>query len=572
MKNQRPGHYNSTGVIHETGKNQIKLFCSRQVPEEIRQFDVVLEEPDHVYFCGEEISGHVKVDLAGCLTVQGIIVRFVGEAYVSVPEQKETSPWNMRHISDLRRNLCNKNKISPSLSDLSGATSSCCGTQAETPDSPVKEGWTKGPRSQVQPLQRRRTKEQSRDATFRSHEKYFDHKMYVFGHKYSSKRERLWAGEHSFPFHYTLPAKLPASFHGRLGYIRYFCEAILERSALPNVQCQTVFSVSNIADVNIDPKADTGVSEQRSTNSCLFCCQKGTIIVSASIKRRAYVPGEDILISADVLNMSNTPVYRSCVKLIQVVTYFSNKGFRSHRDEVVISQVYRGRVACGESDTWDRVPVTVPPLPPTSKLENFCKLMEIEYRLDFIVEIAGETNPLEIQMPLIVGTVPLHREFSNLQPVMTKDYKNHAPPLILQTMDTKYRKLPAVFSGPSVWGPQSVELYYYRQVNRCQEAVSVRNHVPRAVLAPHQRDKVFVPRYICYRKVGGLAPDRGFAHGVPQIVITEHPPCLHHQHLPPTSRRHSAPGHIAVLTPDRVPITPTGTPLKQKLPDIPETK
>jgi hypothetical protein len=68
--------------------------------------------------------------------------------------------------------------------------------------------------------------------------------------------------------------------------------------------------------------------------------------------------------------------------LFQVVTYFSNKGFRSHRDEVVISQVYRGRVACGESDTWDRVPVTVPPLPPTSKLENFCKLMEIEYRLD----------------------------------------------------------------------------------------------------------------------------------------------------------------------------------------------
>lgn len=72
----------------------------------------------------------------------------------------------------------------------------------------------------------------------------------------------------------------------------------------------------------------TGVSEQRSTNSCLFCCQKGTIIVSASIKRRAYVPGEDILISADVLNMSNTPVYRSCVKLIQVSTFTSLKYIR----------------------------------------------------------------------------------------------------------------------------------------------------------------------------------------------------------------------------------------------------
>jgi hypothetical protein len=57
------------------------------------------------------------------------------------------------------------------------------------------------------------------------------------------------------------------------------------------------------------------------------------------------------------------------------------------------------------------------------------------------VDIAGETNPLEIQMPLIVGTVPLHREFSKLQPAMAKDYKNFATPLIPQTMDTKYKKL-----------------------------------------------------------------------------------------------------------------------------------
>jgi len=51
-------------------------------------------------------------------------------------------------------------------------------------------------------------------------------------------------------------------------------------------------------------------------------------------------------------------------------------------DEVVISHVYRGKVACGESDTWDGVPLTVPPLPPTSKLDDFCKLMEIDYHLD----------------------------------------------------------------------------------------------------------------------------------------------------------------------------------------------
>jgi hypothetical protein len=55
-------------------------------------------------------------------------------------------------------------------------------------------------------------------------------------------------------------------------------------------------------------------------------------------------------------------------------------------------------------------------------------------------------------------------------------------------------------------------------------------------------------------------------------VITEYPPCLRHHHLPATSRRHSAPGHIAVLSPDRVPATPADTPLQKKLPDIPENK
>jgi hypothetical protein len=70
----------------------------------------------------------------------------------------------------------------------------------------------------------------------------------------------------------------------------------------------------------------SGVNEQRSTNSCLFCCPKGTIIVSASLKRRAYAPGEDIVIFADVINMSNTPIHRSCVKLIQVNILYSVSG------------------------------------------------------------------------------------------------------------------------------------------------------------------------------------------------------------------------------------------------------
>lgn len=152
------------------------------------------------------------------------------------------------------------------------------------------------PRSQRSTLQREsmpppqpevknsRTRLQESNRKFRSHEKYFEHKAYVFGHKYSSKsprsrapdsylvsivslagtREMMWTGKHSFPFTYCLPSKLPASFHGRFGYVRYFCEASLERHNLPTVQRRAFFSVNNIMDLNTDSKADVS-NLQRST-------------------------------------------------------------------------------------------------------------------------------------------------------------------------------------------------------------------------------------------------------------------------------------------------------------------
>jgi len=74
-------------------------------------------------------------------------------------------------------------------------------------------------------------------------------------------------------------------------------------------------------------------------------------------------------------------------------------------DEVVISQVYRGKVACGESDTWDWVPLPVPPLPPTSKLEDFCKLIEIEYHLDVSISAVFDDENQRQLIPVCLVTL-----------------------------------------------------------------------------------------------------------------------------------------------------------------------
>lgn len=78
----------------------------------------------------------------------------------------------------------------------------------------------------------------------------------------------VWTGNHSFPFSYTLPSKLPASFHGRFGYVRYFCEASLERHNLPTIKRRTFFSVNTIVDLNTDSKADVRINKR------LYCIGK----------------------------------------------------------------------------------------------------------------------------------------------------------------------------------------------------------------------------------------------------------------------------------------------------------
>ncbi|XP_049938843.1 arrestin domain-containing protein 17-like [Schistocerca serialis cubense] len=500
-------------------------------PEQIRRFDVTLDDPGCVYFSGDVVSGKVRVDLDNCLTVQGITVRIVGEAAVSVTSEPPAPRPRLR-----------KNKIhlvvrvwrpssSPGVADVTSEL--CPGCRA--------------------------------DDWFRSSEKYFEHKFYVFGHKYSSRRERLWAGSHQFPFRVALPTKLPASFHGRFGFVRYLCEATLERAGAPGLTHRAPFSVSCIADLNAEPKAESGAYEQRSTNSCLFCCKKGTVIASAKVKRTGFVPGEEIAVSADILNMSDRPIYRTSARLKQVVTYLSSRGLRSHVDERVVAEVSRGAVASGDSDAWHEVPLTVPPVPPSSRFTNCCKLMDIDYRLDLLVEL--ETEPMELRLPLWLGTVPLCKQFPNLLAAADVDPGLSRVRFPAATM-AKYPDLPVSTGEPCVFGPRPLDGYFWRR-RPLERAPGVRTS-----------DRGWAPRYPTYRPrpppegtVRALLRQSG-AHQLPTIVITRPPGlCARHHHAAAaaaavaaadatevgaaegngasrrgraSARRHSAPDHLMV--------------------------
>ncbi|XP_054267304.1 arrestin domain-containing protein 3-like [Macrosteles quadrilineatus] len=388
----------------------------------MKRYDLILDEPDRVYFSGDDVKGHVAVCLDTNLTVQGITIRLIGEACIAVPDNFKTT----RTVG--RRKPFN-NKISPSPA-----------VHGERP--PRRLG-------QTNTLFR-----QDKVYRFSATERYFHFKEYLFGHKYSSFKEQLWKGSHTFPFQYKLPAQLPSSFNGRFGFIRYYCESSLERWQSKDTK-RVYFSVSSFTDINNVSKADCSSADEKCTNSCFFCVPRGTIIASCEIKHRGFACGETANITVDIHNMSNNDVIKTTASIIQTVTYSCSQNLRHQENERTVLSHEMNAVPQGESE-HTVVKLKIPPLPPSSISQDICKLIQIHYRFEIGMDMHEAKERLVLQMPLVVGNIPLRKNFENLENESIYKYeKQFFIPFRLH----KQRGLPQVWSEPSEV-PEAEECVY----------------------------------------------------------------------------------------------------------------
>ncbi|XP_014250306.1 arrestin domain-containing protein 17-like [Cimex lectularius] len=401
------------------------------------KLELILEEPDRVYFSGDDVKGNVIVNLESSLAVQAVTVKFIGEACVSVPDELVDSKGPKKP----RKNVTNK--ITP-VSNEQGKIEAA-------------QGWVQG--SKEIPSTPHKTKKASKQiakSKLCSQERYFFHNEYLYGHKYSSYREQLWEGSHVFPFQFTLPTGLPASFNGRFGYVRYYCESTLQRWKIKDTR-RVYFSVTNVADINTEAKAESGCEEQKTTNSCLFCCPRGTIVASAELKRRGFAPGEIAPLLVEIHNMSNTSITSLKAVIIQMVEYSSPQGMRRHEDERKVLEVTRGEVKPGTSLSWGTAGIRLPPLPPTSFTADSCKIISIHYRIDVLMYVTGEKEPLILKLPIIIGNIPLKKNFSLLADSELGD-SLHAV-AFPKHITHRYCKLPAATTQESVNPEQSDCVY-----------------------------------------------------------------------------------------------------------------
>ncbi|XP_032638743.1 arrestin domain-containing protein 2 isoform X2 [Chelonoidis abingdonii] len=210
----------------------------------------------------------------------------------------------------------------------------------------------------------------------------------------------LQAGKHEFPFTFQLPETLATSFEGRHGNVRYWVKAKLHRPWSIVKKAKKEFTVIEPIDINtpalLAPQA--GVKEKLAR---AWYCNRGLVSISAKIDRKGYTPGEVIPIFAEIDNCSTCTVVPKAA-IIQTQTFIA-RGAKKQKKSVVAS-IAGDSIAAGKREVWHGRALKIPPVGP-SILQ--CRIIRVEYALKVCVDIPG-TSKLLLELPLVIGTIPLH--------------------------------------------------------------------------------------------------------------------------------------------------------------------
>ncbi|XP_002732214.1 arrestin domain-containing protein 3-like [Saccoglossus kowalevskii] len=254
---------------------------------------------------------------------------------------------------------------------------------------------------------------------YSSFETYVDERKVVWGEDVRSDPTsadvmlRLPTGVHRFPFSFTLPAKpLPCSFEGELGNIRYYCKAVMERPWKFSHTTKKIFTVTGVPyDLNKEHHALTPIRAEDQKTVCCLCCATGPISLSVNTDRKAYVPGENVSISALLENKSHRRIHDTQAELIQSVTYIAYRGghygVRHCRtlSHVVTSIKSAGCDGHGTIE-WNNKKLKIPPIPPTGL--HGCYFINANYCIKFTADVVATPFDMDLMLNIVIGTVPLH--------------------------------------------------------------------------------------------------------------------------------------------------------------------
>ncbi|MGH0182184.1 UNVERIFIED_CONTAM: hypothetical protein FKN15_008675 [Acipenser sinensis] len=122
---------------------------------------------------------------------------------------------------------------------------------------------------------------------------------------------------------------------------------------------------------------------------------------TAKIDRKGYTPGEVIPIFAEFDNSTHRSVVPKAY-ITQTQTFIARGTMKQKKS--IVATLSGDAVGARKRETWHGRAIKIPPVGP-SILQ--CRIIRVEYTLRVCVDVPG-TSKLSLELPLVMGTIPLH--------------------------------------------------------------------------------------------------------------------------------------------------------------------
>ena len=229
--------------------------------------------------------------------------------------------------------------------------------------------------------------------------------------------QELHIGTNSFPFRFQLPDRLPSSFEGSFGWIRYYVAGRFGATA-PGKRShveKAPITVVDSADINVSQLQRPLRAEKQKTLRCLGLCASALISLTVELPRRGFCHGDIIPLKVTLENGSSRQL-RLRAQLLQVIVYSAQQRIPT---EEVVAGITSGQLEPRTTSTWNPEELVVPGhIKPTLRS---CGIISIEYFLRVSAtgpNFIGNLNVIiTVDIAVTIGNVPLHSATSAPNPV-----------------------------------------------------------------------------------------------------------------------------------------------------------
>ncbi|XP_071112726.1 arrestin domain-containing protein 2-like [Haliotis cracherodii] len=238
---------------------------------------------------------------------------------------------------------------------------------------------------------------------FNAEEIYINHRKLLWGEDSDKDfSAHLPAGHYEFPFSVPLPKNLPCSFEGDHGCVNYKVKATIDKPWKRDHNVKIFFTVLGMYDLNDDPHASEPIVHTAEQTVCCGCCRAGYFSLNYHIDRRGFVPGEEIPLTVEVKNKSNSRLL-SEVKFKMVTTYFAHDDSKKQEEEL---DRFDMDPVTAHSSGMLKTTVDIPPTPPSHLMG--CNIIDVDYIIRLkIVPDGCNCDSIEFHDEILIGTIPL---------------------------------------------------------------------------------------------------------------------------------------------------------------------